>query len=164
MKVVAVLFVMSFFSRLAYSQCEEEKEEADRWNKLLKYKVTERARNGHREAKERFLDCLRKPTEEVKTKLPKISNTKSRKTTKTKYKFSLRKSSSHVTVSDYTNFKGKKKLSWNLYFIESDKCLNNKNDMKTFVACAKVRKQNLKTFNTRWNNQTQELMPLLDNG
>jgi hypothetical protein len=35
--------------------------------------------------------------------------------------------------------------------------------MNVFVACAKVRKQNLKIFNTSWNNQTQELMPFLDN-
>jgi hypothetical protein len=155
---------MSVFSKLAYSQCEEEKEEADRWNKFLKYKVTERARSKHREAKETFLDCLRQPTEEVQTKSTTSSSTKSRKTTKkTKYKYSPSKSPSHVTVSDYTNFKGKKKRAWSLYFTESVVCLNNKNDMKIFVSCAKVRKQNLKTFNARWNNQTQELMPFLDN-
>ena len=68
-----------------------------------------------------------------------------------------------VTVSNYTNFKGNKKRVWYLYFIESDECLSNKNDMKIFVVCGKVRKQNLKTFSARWNNQTQELMPFLDN-
>jgi hypothetical protein len=154
---------MSVFSRLAYSQCEREEEQVDVWNKLLKYKVTERARNKHREAKKAFLDCLRQPTEDVQTKSPTISSTKTRKITKTKYKFSPHKSSNHVTVSDYTNFKGKKKQAWNLYFIESTECLSNKNDMNIFVACATVRKQNLKTFNTSWNNQTQELMPFLDN-
>ncbi|WP_226991254.1 hypothetical protein [Paraglaciecola psychrophila] len=158
-----LILVMSVFSRLAYSQCELEEEQVDVWNKLLKYKVTERARNKHREAKKVFLDCLRQPTKEVQTKSPTISTTKTRKTTKTKYKFSPHKSSNHVTVSDYTNFKGKKKQAWNLYFIESIECLTNKNDMKIFVACANVRKRKLKTFNARWNNQTQELMPFLDN-
>ena len=154
---------MSVFSRLAYSQCEPEEEQVDVWNKLLKYKVTERARNKHREAKKVFFFCLRQPTEEVQTKSPTISSTKTRKTTKTKYKFSPHTSSNHVTVSDYTNLKGKKKQAWNLYFIESIECLTNKNDMKIFVACANVRKRKLKTFNARWNNQTQELMPFLDN-
>jgi hypothetical protein len=155
---------MSVFSKLAYSQCEVEKEEVDRWNKILKYKVTDRARNKHREAKSGFLDCLRQPTDEkVKTKSSTHSSRKTRKTSKTKYKFSPHKSSSHVTVSDYTNFEGKKKLAWTLYFTESVECLSNKNDMKIFVACAKVRKQNLKKFNARWNNQIQKLMPFVDN-
>lgn len=159
-----LILALSVFSRLAYSQCEPEEEQVDKWNKRLKYKVTEIARNKHREAKKVFLDCLRQPTEEVQTKSPTISSTKTRKTTKTKYKFSPHKSANHVTVSDYTNLKGKKKQAWNLYFIESTECLSNKNDMNIFVACAKVRKQNLKNFNARWNNQTQELMPFLDNG
>jgi N-acetylmuramoyl-L-alanine amidase CwlA len=154
-----LMLVLTIFSGFTYSQCEPEKEQADRWNKILKSKVSERARNKHRKAKKEFLDCLRQPTEIIPTK----SKTKTSKPTKTKYTFSPGKSSSHVTVSDYTDFKGKKKLAWNLYFVESDKCLSNKNDMKIFVACAKVRKQNLKTFNARWNKQTQELMPLLDN-
>jgi hypothetical protein len=160
---MVLILVMSIFSRLAYSQCELEEEQVDRWNKALKYKVTERARNKHREAKKVFLDCLRQPTKGVQKKSAIISTTKTRKATKTTYKFSPHKSSNHITVSDYTNFKGKKKQAWNLYFIESAKCLSNKNDMKIFVACAKVRKRKLKTFNARWSNQTQELMPFLDN-
>jgi len=158
------MLALSVFSRLAYSQCELEKEQVDKWNNILKNRATERARNRHREAKSAFLDCLRQPTEEkVQKKSSTHASSKTRDTTKTQYKFSLPKNSSHVTVSDYTNFKGKKKLAWGLYFNESDKCLSNKNDMKIFVACAKVRKQNLKIFNARWNNQTQELMPFLHN-
>jgi hypothetical protein len=157
------MLVLAIFSGFTYSQCEPEKEQVDRWNKLLKNKVSERARNKHREAKKEFLDCLRQSTEVTPKKSATHSKTKASKSTKTKYKFSPHKSASHVTVSDYTNFKGKKKHAWNFYFVESTKCLSNKNDMKIFVACAKVRKQNLKTFNTRWNNQTQELMPVLDN-
>ena len=154
---------MTAFSRVALSQCDIEQKQVDRWNSILKNKGTERARSKHREAKKAFLDCLRLPTEAVQTKSPSISSTKTPKTTKTKYKFAPRKNSSHVTVSDYANFKGKKKLAWSLYFKEPVECLSNKTDMKIFVACAKFRKQNLKTFNSRWNNQTQELMPLLDN-
>ncbi len=156
---------MSVFSQLAYSQCEPEKKLVDKWNSILKNRVTELARNKHREAKSDFLDCLRQPTEEAKVKKtsPKHSSSKARKITKPKYKFSPRKSSGHLIVSDYTNFKGKKKIAWYRYFKESVECLSNKSDMKIFVACSKVRKQNLKTFNARWNNQTQELMPFLDN-
>jgi hypothetical protein len=72
------------------------------------------------------------------------------------------KQTKHITVSDYSNFKGKKKQAWYAYFAESQECLSNSNDMPIFVACAKIRKQNLKQFNARWNEQTEELMPLLD--
>jgi hypothetical protein len=73
------------------------------------------------------------------------------------------KQTKHVVVSDYSNFKGKKKQAWYAYFTESQECLSNSNNMPIFVACAKVRKQHLKQFNARWNEQTEELMPLLDN-
>jgi hypothetical protein len=157
------MLVLTVFSKVAYSQCELEKAQVDRWNKTLKNKVTERARNKHREAKKEFLSCLRQSVNAAPKKSSTSSNTKVRKTTKTKYQFAPRKSASHVTVSDYSNFKGKKKLAWSHYFKESEQCLDNKNDMTIFVACAKVRKQNLKIFNARWNDQTLELMPLLDN-
>lgn len=158
------MLLMTVFSQGVYSKCEFEKKRVDRYNSMLKNKATESARNGHRAAKSAYLDCLRRPTEEkAQTKSSTHSSSQTPGTSKTKYKLSPPKSSGHVTVSDYSNFKGKKKQAWALYFTESVECLSNKNDMKIFVACAKVRKQHLKIFNARWNNQTQELMPLLDN-
>jgi hypothetical protein len=85
-KIILIL-EMTAFSRVALSQCEIEQKQVDRWNSILKNKVTERARNKHREAKKVFLDCLRQPTEAVQTKSPTISSTKTPRTTKTKYKF-----------------------------------------------------------------------------
>ncbi|WP_339724649.1 hypothetical protein [uncultured Paraglaciecola sp.] len=163
MKIIIILLLLSAFSRLAYSQCEVEKKQVDNWNKVLKNKVTEWARKKHRVAKKEFLDCLRQPNKESPTQSPIRSSPSKPAPSKPEYKFAPIKSAKHVTVSDYANFKGKKKLAWSHYFKESDECLSNKNDMKLFVACAKVRKQQLKTFNSRWNDQTQALMPLLDN-
>jgi hypothetical protein len=56
------------------------------------------------------------------------------------------KQTKHVSVSDYSNFKGKKKQAWYAYFTESQACLSNSNNMPIFVVCAKVRKQHLKQF------------------
>jgi hypothetical protein len=162
-----LLLTVSVFSKLTYAQCEKEKEEADKWNRVLKNKSTEYARSMHRESKSIYLDCIRQPR--VKEKPPASPNlskspiSQTQQSRKNKYYSAPRQSNSHITVSDYTNFKGKKKRAWGLYFNESAECLSNKSNMKMFVACAKVRKQNLKAFNARWNNQTQELMPLLEN-
>lgn len=158
--MVVVLILSSATS--AQSQCEAEKKHADKWNKILKYKVTERAREQHRKAKKEFLECLRRPVEaETKTSSQRLK-AKKPSITLPQYIPKPHKHTKHVTVSDYTNFKGKKKQAWYEYFQESQECLANSNDMKIFVACAKVRKQQLKQFNARWNDKTEELMPLLD--
>lgn len=156
------------FSGSAYGQCEAEKREVDRWNAYLKKKVTEWAREKHRLVKQEFLDCLRMPEEKPKNKLntsnkpPTNVKTKTFKPSKKRYSFSSRNKNNHIKVSDYANFKGKKKLAWNQYFQESGKCASSNQDMQVFVACAKIRKQNLKAFNARWDHVTQKLKPLLD--
>ena len=167
MKVITLIVAAVIFSSASAepleSQCKIEKKRADKWNQILKHKVTENARKQHRKAKNEFLECLRKPVvKEIKTSLPSSSDNKKHATTIPRYVRKRHNQTQHITVSDYTNFKGKKKLAWNEYFQESKECLANSNNMKVFVACAKIRKQNLKQFNARWNDQTEELRPLLD--
>ncbi len=158
MLIVAVVV----FSSAAHGQCEMEKERVDRLNDSLKHQVTERARERHRIAKQDFLDCLRKPAEVPQTLSPHVSEYEKPYTTSPNYVPKRHKQTRNVTVSDYSNFNGKKKQAWYAYFTESQACLSNSNNMPIFVACAKVRKQHLKQFNARWNEQTEELMPLLD--
>lgn len=165
LKIIVLMVAAVIFSCVsaAQSQCEIEKQRADKWNQILKYKVSEMARAQHRKAKKEFLECLRKPVEaETKTSLPIPSDDKKPSSIPPKYVPKRHKQTNHVTVSDYANFKGKKKQAWYEYFQESQECLVNSNNMKIFVACAKIRKQHLKQFNARWNDQTEELMPLLD--
>jgi hypothetical protein len=118
------------------------------------------ARDRHRDAKQEFLDCLRKPDNKPKNKIftdekqQKNTRIKAYKPTKSRHSVSSHKKTSHITVTDYTNFKGKKKLAWNDYFQESGMCMSSNQDMQIFVACAKIRKQNLKAFNARWEHKT----------
>lgn len=163
MKTLILVLVVILFSASAQSQCEDEKKRADKWNDSLRHKVTEFARKQHRKAKTDFLECLRQPESQETTQSSTLRS-KTKKSPKRTYVYqpNRHEQTSHVTVSDYTNFKGEKKLAWNNYFQESDECLSNNSNMKIFVDCAKVRKQQLKLFNARWNEQTKELMPLLD--
>jgi hypothetical protein len=69
MLIVAVVV----FSRAANGQCEKEKDRVDRLNDSLKHKVTEWARDRHRQAKQDFLECLRKPAEDPQTVSPPVS-------------------------------------------------------------------------------------------
>jgi hypothetical protein len=162
LKIIILILAIIVFSSEAHSQCELEKERADKWNDRLKHKVTEWARENHRKAKQDFLDCLREPIDEPETSLSQNTDNEHSYLTVPSHNPKRYKPSNHMIVSNYTNFKGKKKIAWNAYFTESQECLSNSNDMPIFVACAKVRKQSLKQFNARWNEQTEELMPLLD--
>jgi hypothetical protein len=162
LKKITFLLFISLFSGIAHGQCEGEKQEADKWNAVLKNKVSEWARDHHRQAKRVFLDCLRKQNKIVSqspTSSPVSIIPNKRQYTN---RFKRRYKTENVRVSDYTNFTGKKKSRWYTYFSDSPQCRHNSGNMQVFVACAKVRKHSLDRFNRRWNDITQQLNPLLD--
>ncbi|MFT2092423.1 hypothetical protein [Paraglaciecola sp. 2405UD69-4] len=146
-----LIITMAVFSKAASSQCNQEEALVDKWNKQLQYKVTEFARKKHRAAKRTFLDCLRNPPNTApKEQVVTLKINTPANTAEAIPSLPL-PNIGNVTVSSYVNFKGEKRQAWAQYFIESESCLNNKNDMALFVACAKKRKQSLKEFEALWN-------------
>lgn len=155
---LAIITMVYCSFSIAKAKCDTEKQHVDKWNDILRNKVSERARDNHRTAKQVFLDCLL-----AKNKITKKSNkavlTSPTKKLKTQpYKAKSHSKTKNVTVTNYVNYKGKKKDAWHLYFKESPECMKNSGDMSVFVKCAKIRKQSLKQFESRWNNQTQKLV------
>ncbi|MCF2949180.1 hypothetical protein L0668_13755 [Paraglaciecola aquimarina] len=183
MKLLILAIITMTYCNLsvAKAQCDTEKQKVDRWNDVLKYKVSERARDKHRAVKQEFLDCLlakNKPAKKSKkaassspststnsskkhkTHPKSLSKTQTISRYKTKsYKAKNYAKTEHVMVSNYVDFKGKKKQAWNIYFKESAECMENSGDMAVFVKCAKIRKQNLKEFESKWDHQVQQLVP-----
>jgi hypothetical protein len=173
-----VFFVI--FSQALYAEesCQKEKDRVDYWNDVLKNRSTERGRDGHREAKKDFLECLREDTENQKTNntiAPKVYSTQitpTRSNNSVSSKSRNKNQSStysrrlvptkNIRVQEFAAFKGVKLNRWREFFIESEICQTNRGDMSLFVKCAEERKRHLTAFNLRWNDNTQNLKPLLE--
>jgi hypothetical protein len=173
-----VFFVM--YSQASYAEelCQKEKDRVDYWNDVLKNRSTERGRDGHREAKKDFLECLREDTENQKTNntiAPKVYSTQitpTRSNNSVSSKSRNKNQSStysrrlvptkNIRVQEFAAFKGVKLNRWREFFIESEICQTNRGDMSLFVKCAEERKRHLTAFNSRWDANIQGLRPLLD--
>lgn len=173
-----VFFVM--YSQASYAEelCQEEKDRVDYWNDRLKNRATEQGREQHREAKKEFLDCLREDKESKKNNnieaqkvystqiTPPRSNnsvnSKSRNRNKSSTYSRRFVPTTNIRVQEFAAFKGVKLKRWREFYTESETCRTNRGDMSLFVKCAEERKRYLAAFNSRWNDNTQSLKPLLE--
>jgi hypothetical protein len=173
-----VLFVI--YSQAAYAEesCRKEKDRVDYWNDALKHRSTERARDGHREAKKDFLECLREGKENKKTtiieaqkvysaqKIPTRSNNSVNSKSPNRNKSSTYSRrvvpTTNIRVQEFAAFKGVKLKRWREFYTESETCRTNRGDMSLFVKCADERKRHLTAFNSRWDANIQGFRPLLD--
>lgn len=174
MKLFALIIASIFIQNMAIAQmaCEKEKDEVDRWNRILKNNVTETARDKHRDAKERFLKCLHdqriqpeitkpkdaKPEQKKYSSIKKNSPT-TRKTVQSKKPIQY---GTNTVTTAYTHYRGEKLKAWHGFFQESPECKNNSGDMGVFVKCSAMRKEQLAIFERRWDDSQQRLRPLLD--
>lgn len=159
-----ILFATPFLVLLsaqtvASNNCISEKAEVDRWNDLLRERVTESRRTHHREAKAKFLDCLGGKNTEGSAQQRRVANPPENHQQEkvSKPLRTARRGSQDMYVSSYHNFKGAKREAWKKYFQESPECKNNSSDMAVFVKCAAERKRYLQEFNNSWDEGIQSL-------
>jgi hypothetical protein len=168
---------LAMYSHVSYSSelCQWEKSRVDAWNESLKDRSTERGREGHREAKNDFLDCLREAKKKKKsitvikssssqsqvtpTQTKRSFRSNKRTRTKKTTKFQTAFSTEHNREVSFTEFQGKKLKKWREFYVETAACRNNTQDMSLFIKCAEEKKRHLSEFNSRWDPNLNSLRP-----
>ena len=160
MALAAFVLLLSTNTVFARDLCDDYKSRADHFNDLMReHRVTEGYKRGHRYWMDKYYRCTierdnpsRQTTNKARSsesvtrviKQP-LSPTKPVKFTK------------NIEMTGYHAFKGAKKRAWERFFVESEKCKRNSNDMATFVKCSEERKIYLARFEAMWNDATQSL-------